>query len=115
MSISYDPKRDGSLSEYILRCRDERIPPLFQGQKAFHQLWQEGYFDPEVSLIRIMWNHARSDEQYLIVGSEEVEGIETPAHAGQPGRHTIDAILTKDCPAWEAHSLNPKPQPRKKE
>lgn len=71
--------------------------------------------EPAISVIRLMWNIAREDEHFLVLGENQIEGISNlPAHAGRKGIYDPKDILDKkDSPLWEAHSLNPYPKPRK--
>lgn len=104
----YDPERDGSLNEYLNKHDGYISFPLFKGYEHYQLLWDEGYLEPYVSAIRVMWNIGRDDEHYLVKSELELEGLEGPRHAGKPGVHGVRDILTDNGPPWEAHHLIPR-------
>ena len=121
MSISdkpwYTPKRDGTLDEYLEKRRYGIMPqwgvyPLFKGYDFFQRLWDEGYLEPNVSCIRLMWNWGRYDEHFSITEDGHLEGIQLPAHSGRPGKHDPKKVLSRG-PCWEAQILNRNPKKRK--
>ncbi|PIN91971.1 hypothetical protein COU61_01700 [Candidatus Pacearchaeota archaeon CG10_big_fil_rev_8_21_14_0_10_35_13] len=110
----YNPKTNGPLERY-LETHDGRTSfPLFKGWKHYEMLWDRGYLEPGMSVIRLMWNDGREDEHFLVMGVREIEGMsELQAHAGREGTQDPKRILSeKNCPPWEAHSLNREPTPR---
>ena len=109
----YTPQRDGDLKTY-LESRDGRVTTyVFKGFKHYKMLWDEGYLEPGISYIRLMWNVGRYDEHFLVRAEHEIEGIEDiPAHAGRPGIHDPAEVL-EEGPLFEAHFLNKRnPVPR---
>lgn len=116
-SAHYIEKRDGSLKDYIRNCKRNCSNPLFKGHKAYHMLWDQGYLEPGVSRIRLMFNHARGDGLYDVVSRDEVEGIvrEEEMHSGKEGKYSVLELLSgEDSPCFEAEGLNPDPKPRKR-
>ena len=110
----YDSRRDGDLADYLREHNGSRASNLFKGFKQYRMLWQKGYLEPEVSIIRIMYDVGRGDEHYLVVGENKLKGIDVPYHPGKSGIHDPRKLLSRGCPAWEAQSLNPHPIPRTK-
>ena len=110
----YDQKRNGDLAEYLKEHNGSRASNLFRGFRQYRMLWQKGYLEPGISVIRIMYHTGRGDEHYLVVGENELQGIDVPYHPGKLGIHNPRKLLSGECPAWEAQSLNPHPIPRTK-
>ena len=109
----YQPKIDGTLEEYLETHDGFSVFPLFKGYKYYKILWDKGYLEPQISVIRLMWNVGRDDEHFRVLGEYEIEGIIISAHAGRSGKHDPRKLLSKrDCPPWEATNLNPHPKPR---
>ncbi|MEK6933594.1 MAG: hypothetical protein AABW75_01825 [Nanoarchaeota archaeon] len=64
-------------------------------------LWNQGYIEPNITTIRVMWNIGRGDEHFDIVNKNTLRGIAAPAHSGRPGDHSI-SLLDK-VPSYEIH------------
>jgi len=113
--IWYQPEKDGTLEEYLETHDGLSCTPLFKGYEHYQMLWDKGYFDPEIGVVRLMWNVGRDDEHFIVLGKYKIKGCNyLPAHAGRPGIHDPRKLLSeKTCPPWEAQSLNPRPKPRK--
>ncbi|MFH1977942.1 MAG: hypothetical protein ABIJ92_01300 [Candidatus Aenigmatarchaeota archaeon] len=109
----YTPERDGSLARYMEEHDGRVTSRLFHGLKQYQLLWDTGYLEPQISSIRLMWSHARSDEHYMVISENELEGIEAAYHGGKPGIHRPKDILIADAPPWEALDLHPHPTARK--
>ena len=109
---AYDAKRDGSLSEYLKTHDGYMAFPLFYGLQQYHMLWDEGWIVREYSIIRIMWNVGRGDEHYLVIGRDNVKGIENDAHGGAKGFFDMGKLLNdRDGICWEAQHLSIIPTP----
>ena len=109
----YTPERDGDLKTY-LESRDGRATTcVFKGFKYYKMLWDQGFLEPGISYIRLMWNVGRYDEHFTVKGLHEIEGIDDlPAHAGRSGIHDPEKVL-EEGPLFEAHYLNKRnPVPR---
>lgn len=105
LGAAYEPKRDGPLEEY-LKIRDGfSCFPLFRGYKQFKMLWDLGYLEPHISVIRLMWNLGRGDEHYGVLGEFELEGIENHAHGGEVGTHDVRKLLKRKQINFEALHL----------
>lgn len=103
----YTPERDGTLEEHLKVYNGISAFPLFKGFKQFKMLWEEGWFIPNFSVVRIMWNVGRGDEHYTVISSDELEGIDASYHQGKQGRHSAREIFgRKDCPCFEAQHLS---------
>jgi hypothetical protein len=111
----YQPKKDGTLEEYFLTHDGHITFPLFHGWAHYKMLWDRGYLEPNISVIRLMWNIGREDEHFGVLGEHEIEGItDIAAHRGRPGKFDPQKLLAeRDCPPWEAQNLNPHPVPRR--
>jgi len=110
----YNPQRDGSLDQYLQAQFDSNGTfRQFKGVQQFNMLWNEGYFIPTFSNIRIMYNFARGDEHYFVIDKNTLSGIVVAAHAGKPGRHAVRDILTRTAPTFEAQHLEEDPEKRK--
>jgi hypothetical protein len=99
----YVAKRDGSMRDYLERCRDEQREGLFLGPSHYRELWDAKLLEPDIASIRIMYNFARPDEHYTVKDRESVEGLDGNAHAGLPGRHQIDAVIPAHQFMFEVH------------
>lgn len=111
----YTARRDGPLDEYLEVYDGHNAFPLFRGYRHYKMLWDRGYFIPNFSVIRVMWNIGRDDEHFLVTGEYSVAGIWAPAHAGRDGVHDPRKLLNpRRCPPWEAQHMSLDPQPRKK-
>jgi hypothetical protein len=80
----YDRKRDGSLEEYFETHDGHSCFPLFKGHAHYKLLWNKGYLQPEMSIIRLMWNIGREDEHFLVKSKDILQGIEAPAPGCRP-------------------------------
>jgi len=111
----YTPKRDGSLEKYLETYDGISCFPLFKGYQHYKLLWDQGFLDPNIGIIRLMWNYARDDEHFLVLGEYQIQGMsDLPAHAGREGIFDPRELLEeRNCPAWEAQGLNPRPKARK--
>ena len=103
----YDPKRNGSLEEYLESHDGNSACPLFKGYEHYKMIWDRGLFIPDMSFIRIMWNMGRDDEHYLVTGQFEITEFENESHGGMPGKYNPRKVLRGRCPAWEARHLKP--------
>lgn len=100
----YNPKRDGTLDDYFAQYNGQSACPLFKGHVWFEKLRDLGYLMPDVTIIRIMWSHGRSDEHYRVTSDFKLEGIVVPMHGGRPGIHDPKEIL--DCePGWTPQNI----------
>ncbi len=110
--VWYTPERDGDLKTY-LESRDGRTTTyVFKGFKQYKMLWDEGYLEPEISHIRLMWNVGRGDEFFGVKGLHEIEGYDNvPVHTARSGIHDPEKVL-EEGPLFEAHCLNPNPVQR---
>jgi hypothetical protein len=97
----YNQEQHGDLEKYFEVYNGISAFPLFKGTKHFKMLWDQGYIEPGITTIRVMWNMGRDDEHFDIVDENTLEGIAAPAHSGRSGRHSIN-ILDK-CPSYEIH------------
>ncbi len=102
---AYNPKRDGPLDSYLEKHRGITSFPLFKGYKHYKMLWDKGYLEPGVSVVRIMWNVGRGDAHFGVLGQFELEGVENAHHGGEPGKHDPRKLLARNCPPWEALHL----------
>ena len=112
MGVWYDPSRDGTIAEYIMYCRNERVPRCFKGHEQFQQLIDLGYITPNITSIRIMYNINREDEFYGVVDNFQLEGVILKAHSGKGGIHNPKELLSKDTPYFEIDMMNPNPKPQ---
>ena len=101
---AYNPKRDGSLDNYLSTHTGFRTFPLFKGYEPFKLLWDGGYLVPGLSTIRRMWNVEREDEYYLVMGEDQLTGLKGCAHSGIPGNHDPRKLLAEGS-CWEATYL----------
>lgn len=111
----YTPKRDGTLEKYLESHNGISSFALFKGYNHYKLLWNREYLEPNISVIRLMWNFGRDDEHFLVLGEYEIQGLsDLPAHPGREGTFDPRRLLEeRDCPYWEAHNLNPRPRKRK--
>lgn len=112
MSFWYNSERE-TLEEFLAQCEEDRIPFAFKGYEPFQELWNKGYIEPLITLIRLMYSHGRCDECYLVVNEHELEGLDLETHSGKSGAHDPKELLSGDAPYWEISSLNHYPEPRK--
>jgi hypothetical protein len=112
--LPYHPKRDGALEEYLKAHNGFTCMPLFKGYGQYKMLWDKGYLQPRVSVIRLMWNVGRGDEHFIVTKDNRLEGCTgLEFHSGRPGIHDPKVVLSaRNCPVWEAQHLNRKPTPR---
>ena len=110
----YQPERDGTLEDYLKIHNGQFSFPLFKGYGQYKMLWDEGYLEPQISFIRLMWNIGRGDEHFIVLGEYEIEGIsDLPAHAGREGVYDVRELLdSDDCPLYEAQGFNRNPELR---
>ena len=101
----YVPKRGGSLEKYLETHDGHSVFPLFRGPKMFEILMKKGYFLPDYSVVRLMWNVGRGDEHFYVDKDYKLVGVDVPVHAGRHGVHSYKDILKDDGPSWEASSL----------
>lgn len=108
-STHYRGEIDGDIKEYLIRRHsDGGVCPSFIGYEPFRQLWKMGVITPEITSIRL-YIPARHDEHYIVIDENIVEGVELPAHSGQPGLYNIKDLLTKTkADYWEVEGLNPR-------
>ncbi|MDP4012970.1 MAG: hypothetical protein Q8R00_05205 [Candidatus Nanoarchaeia archaeon] len=105
-SAHYQPKRDGTLAEYLKTHNGISCFPLFRGYSWYKELWKKEYLMPG-SIIRLMWNVGRGDEHFLVLEKDKLQGIgQGTGHGGREGIHHPKEILTNKGPQWEAHRLN---------
>lgn len=102
----YNMEKDGNLKKYLETHDEMRAMPLFRGHKYYRMLWDEGYFEPSESRIRVYMKD-ETLEHYLVKSGTEIEGIEHIFWAGKPGIHHPEDILTDEGPPWEAVNLRP--------
>lgn len=108
----YTPERDGSIAEFLSKF-DYGTFPLFRGLEQYTLLWNDGFLVPDYSVIRVMWNVGRGDEHYNVMNDGKLEGIDAPAHQGNPGVHDAKDLLFRKLGrerlvmAFEAHNLIP--------
>lgn len=109
-SAHYSGAIDGNIKEYLVECRqDGRVAPTFKGYEPFKQLWDLEAIVPDYTSIRLMWSSGRTDEFYIVLDKEKIEGINLRVHSGQPGIHNTQKILTNtDADYWCIEGLNPK-------
>lgn len=100
----YTPERDGPLDEFLER-QERHTFPLFKGLEHFELLRDKGWLAPRISIIRLMWNVGRGDGHFQVTEDFKLEGIENPAHGGEPGIHE-PAVLFRNSPPFEAHHLD---------
>jgi hypothetical protein len=98
----YNPKKDGSLKDYLARMNELSENPVFSGYRAFRKLWNHGFIEPDVTQLTF----AGSGEHYLVTGKDSLAGL-----VGN-GTHDARSMLFKG-PAWEAQMLNRHPKKRK--
>lgn len=110
MGAWYDPKRDGSIEDYIEYCRNEQIPKCFKGADHYQQLIDLGYVTPNITSIRIMYG-SRGDEFYGVVDDYKLVGVDVPVHAGKTGIHDPKELLS-NIPCFEIDMINPFPEKR---
>jgi hypothetical protein len=103
-SACYNPERDGTLAEYLETHDGHSCFPLFKGLGDFQLLKDEGWLEPRISIIRLMWNVGRGDEHFFVTDEFYLEGIENDHHGGRAGIHTPENIFKK-APPFEAHHL----------
>lgn len=103
----YSNKKDGTLESYLKKHNGYFSVPLFKGYKQYKLLWDEGYFIPKKSVIRIMYNSFRGDEHYSVIDEHSVEGICCGFHEGQPGIHNVKKLFHKNS-LFEAQFLKRK-------
>jgi hypothetical protein len=105
----YTPSRDGTLEQYLESHDGTYAFPLFKGYEHYKLLWNDGWIQPEVTAIRLMWNVGRGDEYLGILDKDTCVGIQLPAHSGRPGNHSIKEILSdSSTPCWEISTPRPK-------
>ncbi len=112
MGLWYDSKRDGTIEDYLKWCKEQNVPFAFKGIEPYRALWKKGCIVPEITSLRLCYNHARPDEFYVVAGEHELEGVELQQHSGKKGEHKPEEILTDDAPYWEISNLNPRSIPR---
>ena len=106
MGLYYKPE-DGTIEDWIEWSEDKNIPVVFKGYEALHQLWDKGYIFPGRTYLRINWSEC-SDNHYLILGRNVLEGIDVPVHGGIEGLHLAEKILS-EAPNWDIYRYNPEP------
>ncbi len=109
MTVWYNPKRDGTIEEYIKYCRIEMLPKCFKGYGQFKDLKDKGYITPNITNLRLMYNYARDDEFYGVIDGYRLEGIILNSHSGKEGIHDPKDIL-EDAPYFEIDMINPNPK-----
>jgi len=110
----YQPKRDGALDDF-LQVQFDSIGTYrqFKGVGQFNLLWERGYLVPQFSCIRLMYNLGRGDACYAVIDQKTLSGLDAGFHSGEPGRHQLRYILTKNAPPFEAHHMEEDPEKRK--
>jgi len=100
---------DGDIKKYLQeRHNDGSVAPTFIGFAPFKQIWDLGVIEPHIATIRLMHDQGW-DEHYVVVDETQVEGIALITHAGKPGLHNTQELLTTTmAPYWEIQNLNPK-------
>ena len=111
---AYRGEKDGPIEDYLLLYDGRSTFPLFRSYEPFKILWDRGYIEPDITIVRLMWNVGRGDEHFQVMGEDTLEGITgLPAHSGRAGKFSARELLgSKNCPVWEVHNLNPNPIPR---
>jgi hypothetical protein len=110
-SGEYVPERDGELKTYLER-QDGGTFCLFKGYKQYKMLWDQGFLEPDITHIRLMWNIGRGDEFFGVRGLHEIEGYDNiPFHTARSGIHDPKKVL-EEGPGFEVHYFNPNPVPR---
>ena len=102
----YNARRDGSLDEYI---RTHSIFHVFRGFAQYQMLWRRGYFVPDASIIKLLWDESRVDEEFRVRGEFEIEGTGDGDHGTREGVHDPREVLTNG-PLWEAYFLATTPE-----
>ena len=113
MAIEYTPDRDGTIEDYIRMSKNQRVPLCFKGYEQFQNLVNLGYIEPNITLIRVMYNHDRGDEFYGVIDDFKLEGMLVNVHRGKEGIYNPEEILLEDTPYFEVDMVNPNPIPRK--
>lgn len=101
---SYNEMRDGPLGEYLRTHDGYNAFPLFKGIDDFEMLRQQGWLEPRISVIRLMYNVGRDDGHYVVTEDFKLEGLQANAHSGDEGIFE-PAELLKDAPPFEGHHL----------
>jgi len=105
MGVWYDSRRNGTIPEYIEICKEDRVPICFKGVRRFRQLVGLGLVVADITSLRLMTG---GDEGYMVVerdGGFMLEGMDMSHHAGQPGVHKPEKILTRAAPYFEISGL----------
>jgi hypothetical protein len=102
---------DGDIKKYLKKMHENgAVCPSFKGYEPFKQLLDLGVMLPEVASIRLVHGQG-SDEHYILVDENSLEGVELKAHSGKPGLHNAEILLTTtQAPFcfWEAGNLDPR-------
>jgi hypothetical protein len=104
-NIWYTPERDGDLEAYLKEHDGISCFPLFKGYAHYKLLWDQEYFIPNISIVRLMYCYIRDDEHYIVTGEFELRGIESSRHGGRAGTHDPRVLLEGDAPPWEAQDI----------
>tara|TARA_Y100000310_G_C20663429_1_gene806095 strand:+ start:2058 stop:2429 length:372 start_codon:yes stop_codon:yes gene_type:complete len=111
MAYYFEP-RDGPLAQYFKDCRRSGAEPLFRGYGSYERLWNGGFIIPGSTVLRLNWDHGRTDEHFGILPDSRLEGIsEAKFHAGRQGIHQYWQVLEEgvNFGLIGANSFKPKP------
>jgi hypothetical protein len=108
--VHYGGHADGDIKQHLKNMHESgAVAPTFKGYEPFKQLWDLGFVTPQITVIRLMFNLGRGDENYSIVDEENLEGVILNCHSGIPGVHNTKELLTNTkAKYWEISGLNPK-------
>jgi hypothetical protein len=109
MSIYHSPEIDGPIEKFISLHEEEGTPPCFRGVYPYYELWDRGWVEPEITSIRLMMGDGRSDEHYLVLDKDQLEGIQLAFHSGRSNSYNPRNLLPT-APYWEIDGLNLDPE-----
>ena len=98
---TYNPRRDGSLDDFLSTHTGHRAFPSFKGYEPFKLLWDQGYLSPGLTTIRIIWNDERENEHYLVLEEFKLMELKSCTHYGIPGEYDPRKLLVEGS-FWEA-------------
>ena len=107
MKTPYSGSTDGEIKDYLIASRQSGIIcPSFVGYEPFRQLVDKGFFQPNVGVVKLVFNPEIKGEYYLII---DVNTLEEITLNGLPELHDAREVLAKTgVDYWEAGNLDPK-------
>jgi hypothetical protein len=88
----YDSSVDGSLGEYL----GKNDSPLFRGSGIYEVLWNDGFVDRGVTVVRLIGAGGARIESYGVREDGKLYGLDVADNPGRSGTHSHIELIGHD-------------------